>query len=220
MNSAGPILGVHTGSRVEAAAISGAVVAAECTDRQALEGLLPLVRRSLQAVNSEIGLIRAVAVCRGPGSFTGLRIGVAFCKSLAQALEIPAIGVSAFDVDSSLRASFEGSIPRVVAIEGKRDFFYARIRHSDDDEHVRVAGSRDEIFAVAVEELGAALGSSECERAFRAWQPSGGSRASAVAALGSIALEAGEAGRWQDLAIDYGQRPNAVVNWERRHTSS
>jgi len=42
--------------------------------------------------------IDALAVCTGPGSFTGLRIGLAATKGFALALDIPAVAVSTFDI--------------------------------------------------------------------------------------------------------------------------
>lgn len=48
------------------------------------------VLRELQIPSSELS---AVAVSRGPGSYTGLRIGVSFAKGLCYALRIPLIGV-------------------------------------------------------------------------------------------------------------------------------
>jgi tRNA threonylcarbamoyl adenosine modification protein YeaZ len=42
--------------------------------------------------------LTALAVCTGPGSFTGLRVGIAFTRAMAQVLQIPLIGITAFEV--------------------------------------------------------------------------------------------------------------------------
>lgn len=55
--------------------------------------LLPMVRDMLAMAGVEIKEIEAIAVAAGPGSFTGLRIGAATAKGLAQALEIPIVAV-------------------------------------------------------------------------------------------------------------------------------
>jgi tRNA threonylcarbamoyl adenosine modification protein YeaZ len=212
------VIGLHTGGRVEAAVLHRDAVASASTDRQALEGLLPLVRSCLNDVQTDVAHIEAVAVCSGPGSFTGLRIGVAFAKSIAQALDVPAIGVSAFDVESSLRTQMEDSAATVVVVEGKRDFYYARIYgRSERHDFLSVAGTRDEIVAAARVALGDTLGAAAAAQAFRGSVGASGACALAVAELGKAAIKAGAAADWRSLAIDYGQRPNAVVNWERRH---
>lgn len=211
-------VGIHTGGRVEVAVQRGAAAASAGTDRQALEGMLPLVRSCLKEMQTDVARIEAVAVCCGPGSFTGLRIGVAFAKSLAQALDVPAIGVPAFDVEAALREEEEDSAPSVVVVEGKRDFYYARIYSGVSRSGFRsIAGTRDEIAAAARDSLGEAPGAAAAARAFRAPVRAIGSRALAVVKLGIEAIAAGAAADWRSLAIDYGQRPNAVVNWERRH---
>jgi hypothetical protein len=57
----------------------------------------------------------------------------------------------------------------------------------------------------------------EADRALASVDCDPGMRAVAVARLGRAALDAGANGDWRRLAIEYGQRPNAVVNWELRH---
>lgn len=65
--------------------------------------LLPQVYRELVSSNSP--LPTAVAVNRGPGTFTGTRVGVAFAAGLCQALGVPAFSVSSFQVAASLAPS-------------------------------------------------------------------------------------------------------------------
>ncbi len=58
---------------------------------------LPNLHHVLQISQSEIGQIKAVVVTTGPGSFTGLRVGLATAKGLAQGLRRPLIGVSSLE---------------------------------------------------------------------------------------------------------------------------
>jgi tRNA threonylcarbamoyladenosine biosynthesis protein TsaB len=53
-----------------------------------------------------MGAIAAVAVSSGPGSYTGLRIGMSTAKGLCYALEIPLVGVSSLDAMAMQLASF------------------------------------------------------------------------------------------------------------------
>jgi tRNA threonylcarbamoyladenosine biosynthesis protein TsaB len=59
--------------------------------------LAPAIHELLRRCGIEPNQLTAVAVALGPGSFTGLRIGLAVAKGLALALHIPIIGVPSFD---------------------------------------------------------------------------------------------------------------------------
>ena len=64
--------------------------------------------------------ISAIGVVVGPGSFTGIRLGIAYAKGLALGLNIPVVGISAFDL-------YLAATPDAfVAIDsGRGDFFVA-----------------------------------------------------------------------------------------------
>ncbi len=58
-----------------------------------LQQLIPMVESLLERENVKKSELTAVAASQGPGSFTGIRIGVSTARALSQALEIPAIPV-------------------------------------------------------------------------------------------------------------------------------
>lgn len=64
--------------------------------------------------------ITAIGVVVGPGSFTGIRLGIAYAKGLAMGLNIPVVGISAFDLYLAVAPD------AFVAIDsGRGDFFVA-----------------------------------------------------------------------------------------------
>ena len=63
-------------------------------ERGHAEALIPLIDRVLGRVDGGFESIDRVAVTVGPGSFTGLRVGIAAARALALAWGIPAVGVS------------------------------------------------------------------------------------------------------------------------------
>src|SRR5947209_4374937 len=58
------------------------------------EALAPMVERVLKATDGGADSITKIAVAVGPGSFTGLRIGVAMARAMALTLGVPVVGVS------------------------------------------------------------------------------------------------------------------------------
>ncbi len=59
--------------------------------------LMPELLRLMQISGVDVGSLRALGVATGPGSFTGLRIGLSVAKGLALARGIPLIGIATLD---------------------------------------------------------------------------------------------------------------------------
>lgn len=59
--------------------------------------LLPMLDEIKRMIDLDLATVDAVAISKGPGSFTGLRIGSATAKGLAQALNIPIIEISSLE---------------------------------------------------------------------------------------------------------------------------
>lgn len=211
VNKDGWALGISTSGPVEVALLHESRERIIQAPGQALEALLTSIEAALTREALTVRDVELLAVCTGPGSFTGLRIGVAFAKSLAQSRRLPIVGVSAYDV----AACHIDQFPLVVVAKGKRNFYYARVSTSPDAAYEFFHGDR-----AAVEQAVAQLASSTGHTPvlagadFSLLPP--GERARRVAQLGRQAYKAGRAHGWRDIAIDYGQRPNAVINWEKR----
>lgn len=63
-------------------------------ERGHAEALLPLIDRVMRKVEGGFASLDRVAVTVGPGSFTGLRVGIAAARAIGMACKIPVIGVS------------------------------------------------------------------------------------------------------------------------------
>jgi len=102
------------------------------------EALAPLA----QAVMAETGLafsdLDGVGVTVGPGSFTGLRVGLAFAQGLGAALGRPVVGLSTLD---ALAASVApDGLPVAAVIDARRGQVYARL-FDDAGEPLDAAGA-------------------------------------------------------------------------------
>ena len=62
------------------------------------ETLMPLVKQVLTDSNLSLSDINLLVSDIGPGSFTGIRIGVATCKAFSDSVNIPCVGISALEV--------------------------------------------------------------------------------------------------------------------------
>src|SRR5690606_18495806 len=78
----------------------GAVLAQarETLGRGHAERLAPMAREVVEGAGETIAALDRIAVVTGPGSFAGIRVGVAFARGLALTLDVPALGVSLFDL--------------------------------------------------------------------------------------------------------------------------
>jgi len=99
------ILGIDTSAAQCAVALLGAgpineadpVVERRAMERGHAEHLFPMIESALERAGIGYEGIGRIAVCTGPGSFTGVRIGVAAARGIALGRGIPVIGISRFE---------------------------------------------------------------------------------------------------------------------------
>jgi tRNA threonylcarbamoyladenosine biosynthesis protein TsaB len=88
------------------------------------ERLAPMVQEAMAQAGLEFAALERVGVTVGPGSFTGLRVGLAFAKGLALALDIPCVGIGSLEALAA-DAGGEGRIAAVI--DAKRGQVYLQL---------------------------------------------------------------------------------------------
>lgn len=117
-----------SGLAASCAILSDDVIRAEffvCNKLTHSETLLPMVDQVIRASGLKLVEMDAIAVSMGPGSFTGLRIGSATAKGLAEAIQKPVIGVPTVDALACNMAGYEGNI--VPLMDARRNETYTGI---------------------------------------------------------------------------------------------
>ncbi|MFH0935450.1 MAG: tRNA (adenosine(37)-N6)-threonylcarbamoyltransferase complex dimerization subunit type 1 TsaB [Candidatus Omnitrophota bacterium] len=87
--------------------------------------LAPAIKKTLEALGWGIEEIDYFACGLGPGSFTGLRIGLACVKGMAWALHKPVVGIPSLDILAA--GAGQGQRPVTVIIDAKRGLVYCGI---------------------------------------------------------------------------------------------
>ncbi|WP_455479596.1 tRNA (adenosine(37)-N6)-threonylcarbamoyltransferase complex dimerization subunit type 1 TsaB [Bartonella sp. B23] len=88
------------------------------------ERLIGHIAQVTDQTNITLNQVDRIAVNIGPGSFTGVRVGVSTARALALALKIPAIGVSALEALAAQTNNQNTRSAITVVIEAGRDMFY------------------------------------------------------------------------------------------------
>ena len=109
--------------------------------------LMVMAEDLLKACNLTPKDVEAVAVAAGPGSFTGVRIGVAAAKGFAWGGELPCYGVSTLEAMARNLGAWEGYV--VPAMDARRSQVYTAIFHAEKGILTRV----EEDMAISLEEL-------------------------------------------------------------------
>ena len=110
--------------------------------------LMVMAEDLLKACNLSVKDVQAVAVAAGPGSFTGVRFGVAAAKGFAWGAELPCYGVSTLEAMALNLGVWEGYV--VPAMDARRNQVYTAIFRAEKGALTRV----EEDMAISLAELG------------------------------------------------------------------
>ena len=195
------------------------------------ETLVANIEEVLRLADVKREELSAVAVSLGPGSFTGLRIGLAAAKAIAYALSIPLVGVPTLEV---LAAAFPspGAVVAPLIDAQKGNGYFALYRFTETglvcEKDVCVASPEEIADAIANEESTVTLAGDFARKLMQKGVelPKNASlapithimpRAALVAARGILRLQNGEGKSPMELEPIYVRRSEAEVLWEKRH---
>jgi len=156
-----PALAIDTATDVLALAISehGGIVAESNLDagRHHLELLLPKIQDLLQEYEKSITDIEAIAVGTGPGTFSGLRVGIATARALSQMLRVPLAGFNTLEA-VALQLAGEDAIaatPMLLPIiDAKRGQIFTQLYRREGEDRVV---PESEVLCISPEGLPAKL---------------------------------------------------------------
>lgn len=196
------------------------------------EYLLSMLDKLLSRSARQIGDIGLIAVGIGPGSYTGIRVGLAAAKGLAEGLNIPARGINTLRIMAeNARYSSEWVAP---VIDARRGEVYAALYQSAGGELLEIespmvvpVGS----FAIRLAGLPGVLISGNGSRVYReAWMvhsnlqigPPDWDRphAAAAARIGRREFDPEQPGDLMQLSPSYLRRVEAETRWEEGQCNS
>ncbi|RAK07088.1 tRNA threonylcarbamoyladenosine biosynthesis protein TsaB [Halanaerobium saccharolyticum] len=204
--------------------------------RQHSEKLLPLIEEIFELLGVEAGDLDGIAVAVGPGSFTGLRIGITTAKVLGRIFSIPVKGISTLEI---MAAGAEGEyILPLLDARRKRVYysFYQRNGNKDNNflKEVKKAASAGiselpQILNEYQNQEISIIGEKTAEvrellvennfktRIFEAEKNL--PRAAVLARLGGDYICSGQADDIYQLKPAYLKIPQAEINWQQKYGS-
>src|ERR1700730_1415339 len=91
------------------------------------EALMTLIARVMDEAEVEFAELDRIAVTVGPGSFTGLRVGISAARGIALAAGKPAIGLTTLAGLAAPHIAEDDTTPLVAAIDARHDHVYMQV---------------------------------------------------------------------------------------------
>jgi tRNA threonylcarbamoyladenosine biosynthesis protein TsaB len=95
------------------------------------EALMPLIARVMKQSGLSFSELDRVAATTGPGSFTGLRVGLSAARGIALAANKPVVGVTTLTAYAAPVVSENGEHPVIAAIDARHDHVYFQVVGGD-----------------------------------------------------------------------------------------
>ena len=228
------ILAIESSNQtMSVATMEDGIVVAEYTRNGNLQHsthLMPAIEQVMISSGWKNNELEKIVVAKGPGSYTGIRIGASIAKTLAWTLKIPLVPVSSLKVMAANATLFNGFI--VPIIDARRKNLYASVYHMQDGVMTEVIPeahiASETFFEQLAEEKGPFLFVGQDMRLYKNtindlfgdraqfasakdWLP----RAGSLAALGEESPEV-------DVHLftpEYLKKSEAEENWQQAHGS-
>src|SRR6476619_363697 len=127
------VLAIDTALGACAAAVldsgAGAILVSESVGmlRGHAEAIMPMIARVMDAARCEFADLDRIAVTVGPGSFTGLRVGIAAARGIALASGKPAVGLSTLAVFAAPLIAEDDTSPVVALVDARHEHVYMQV---------------------------------------------------------------------------------------------
>lgn len=191
--------------------------------------LLPMVQGLLQNLGRTCGDMDVLAVSHGPGSFTGVRIGISCIKGMALPNQTPCVGISTLEAIAFGGLACEGSLLCAVMDARCGQVYNALFQvekgslyRLTEDRALSIVDLQQEVRQWGERLLLVGDGAALCYQTFASWgarlapEPFRFQRASSVALLGEAAAQAGKAVTAAALAPVYLRLPQAERELKQR----
>ena len=141
------ILAIDTALDACAAAVldtdAGKLIAQEsqAMKRGHAEALMPLIARVMKASGIAFAALDRIAVTTGPGSFTGLRVGLSAARGIALAAAKPVVGLTTLTAYAAPFVGDDSAHPILSAIDARHDHVYFQVVSGDCGALVKARGA-------------------------------------------------------------------------------
>src|SRR5712671_3110525 len=126
------VLAIDTALEACSAAVldtGGGITASEslAMTRGHAEALMPLIARVVNGAGIEFAQLDRIAVTTGPGSFTGLRVGISAARGIALAAGKPAIGLSTLSGFAAPHIAADDTKAVVAVVDARHEQVYLQV---------------------------------------------------------------------------------------------
>lgn len=91
------------------------------------EALIPLIAKVMAEANIAFSELDRIAVTTGPGSFTGLRVGISAARGMALSTDKPAFGLTTLAAFAAPHIAHDDSVSLAVAIDARHEHVYLQV---------------------------------------------------------------------------------------------